>query len=423
MQITIEKLIFGGQGFARVDNHVYVVWNALPGETVEVRITKRKKDYIEAIATNIITPSPNRIEPRDTHFLSTSPWQIMSYDTENEWKQKIAHETYTRLGKQVGTLIQPDIVYDDKHYAYRNKMEFSFTEDANGKISLAFFQRGGKSKLSIHSSALATPQINDIASRILTWVHDKQIPLRSLKSLIIRSNEQGHVIAGLFIKDKLSFDDFPILDTTLVGFHLYYSTHRSPASVPTELLHTSGTHSLTTQIRDARLTYGLMSFFQVHIPMFTRALDDIATYIPQHAHILDFYSGVGSIGIPLSHHADSLTMVDTNDEAIGYANANIIANQITHAHAYASSSENSIDMINSNTALIVDPPRAGLHHRVVSRILEAKPATVIYLSCDLATHARDLALLYPTYTPTFSRVYNFFPRTPHIEGLCVLQLS
>ncbi len=423
-QVTIEKLIFGGQGFARVDGKVYFVWNALPGEVVEIEILKKRKEYIEAVATKIIMASKDRVEPQDPHYLSTSPWQIMSYAKENEWKKEIALEVYQRIGKEAFSDITPELVFDpETYYGYRNKMEFSFAIDKTGRTCLGFFERGKKIRYAIETSELADTAINETAHDILAWVRKHQISMRSLKSLMVRSDGNGKTIAALFIKDRLEFPDYPKLTDQMIGFQLYYSTHKSPASVPTDLLHSEGQDYIMITLKGIEFKVGLLSFFQVHLPVFERALDDIYEYIPKKSNLLDLYSGVGSIGLPVATQATHVTLVDNNTEAIQYATENIARNKIQNAEAICKPTEHILELITSDATIILDPPRIGLHHRVVEKILETRPKTIIYLSCDLSTQARDIALLHPAYNITFSRLYNFFPRTPHIEGLCVLSLQ
>src|SRR3989344_5353498 len=112
-KVTIEKLVFGGQGLGKMsDGRIVFVWNALPGETVDIEIIKKQKNYLEAVATNILVPSPDRVEPKESHWLSSSPWQMLPFEKENYWKQAIAAETYSKFG---GLILQPQdlsIVHD-----------------------------------------------------------------------------------------------------------------------------------------------------------------------------------------------------------------------------------------------------------------------------------------------------------------------
>ena len=126
-RVTIEKLVFGGQGLAHLPNgQVIFVWNTLPGEVVDARVIKQKKEYIEAVAETVIEASPERREPKDSHYLSSSPWQMMSYKTELQEKKKIAAETYSKIGDMILSPNDIEIATDDHEYGYRNKMEFSF---------------------------------------------------------------------------------------------------------------------------------------------------------------------------------------------------------------------------------------------------------------------------------------------------------
>ncbi|MFH1946941.1 MAG: methyltransferase [Candidatus Magasanikbacteria bacterium] len=480
--IKIEKLIFGGQGLAHVDDKVVFVWNALPGEIVDIEIVKKKKDYLEAIAINIVEASPERVEPKDKHFLSTSPWQIMSYETENKWKKEISIETYKKLGGSVFENIDPEIIFPQEEYGYRNKMEYSFAEIENpllparrtggrgadtteecrgvfadigqhtpplrvcpsqeGIFSLAFFERGKKNKFPIEKSELADPIINQTAKEVLDWINKQGLERRNLKTLIIRSDGKGNSISALFIKDEIEFKDYPKLNKNNLGFQVYYSTHKCPASVPTKLLYSEGqdfliadliTHPLHPRRTGSpslenrggdystKLKFGLLSFFQVHIPIFTKALIDITKHIEPNTEIIDFYSGVGSIGLPLAKNQTKVTLVDNNEEAILYAKENIKLNKLDNCEAHCIPAEKMTDIITKDKTIVLDPPRAGLHGDVTKKLLEVEPLKIIYLSCNLSTQARDVKILGEKYKITFSRLYNFFPRTPHVEGLVVLE--
>lgn len=421
-EVKIEKLVFGGQGMGRLaDGRVVFVWNALPGEIVKVTIIKRKKEYVEAIATTIVQPSPERVDPLAPQYLSTSAWQILSWERENYWKKAIAAETYGKVGGLIFGENIPKIVTDDVQYEYRNKIEFSFCELDDGELSLAFFARGGKSRIPVEKSLLAEPIINKVANEILTWVKTQNLILRNLKSVIIRSNGEGKAIAALFIKDELVLNNFPKTSEYLLGFHVYYSTHKSPASVPTKLLHSDGQDYLIANLKSTKLKFGLHSFFQVNINVFDECLTDIAMHLDPKAPLLDFYSGVGAIGLPLSHNREKTILVDSNKQAIAYAKDNIKLNNRNNCEAHCAPAEEITELISGDMQLIVDPPRAGLHKNVLHKIIAKKPPKIIYLSCNLSTQARDIRMLEEYYKITFIKLYNFFPRTPHIEGLIVLE--
>ncbi len=419
--LKIEKMVNGGQGLGRTDEgKAAFVWNALPGETVEVEILDNKKTHLEGIATTILTPAKERIAPLEGTFLSTSPWQMMNFETENYWKRAIAAEQYSKIGDLILAPESLKIATDGVEYGYRNKMEFSFTE-VDGVIHLAFFERGKRIKVAVEDSKLASSEINATAKMLLNWINTVKIPLRSLKAMILRSNPKGETIAGLFIKDKLTFTEYPALNSPLVGFQLYYSTHKSPASVPTELLYSAGQNYLITDIFGTSLKYGIFSFFQINQPVFETALKDIGAFLDPKIPVVDYYSGVGAISLPLSLNRSATTLVDNNTEAIEYAHENISLNKLKNVIAECAPAEKLTQFITPDSMIILDPPRAGLHMDVVKMLLQKRPKRIIYMSCDIATHARDLRLLGQNYSLAYLQLYNFFPRTPHIEGLAVLE--
>ncbi|MCA9398036.1 class I SAM-dependent RNA methyltransferase, partial [candidate division WWE3 bacterium] len=344
--IHIDKIVFGGQALAHdtESGKVLFVWNALPGEIIDVQITKSKKNYQEGIATKIIQASPDRLEPKEDHFLSTSPWQIISWEKELEWKKVTASEVYRDIGK-FELPNDLDIVADQNHqFGYRNKMEFSFTEDDSGEIQLAFFKRGHKYKMPIDSALLAHPWLNSTAKDILSWIRQNNLTNRNLKSLIVRSNERKETLAALFIKDELFFDSYPELNETLKGFKLFYSTHKSPASVPTKLIYSEGEESLTETISTPSgskidLSFGIFSFFQVNIPIFESALVDMYKHLPRNKDVVDYYSGVGAIGLSLADKIHTLTLIDSEPEAIEYAIINMEKNSIMNCQSLCSPSE------------------------------------------------------------------------------------
>lgn len=424
--LHIEKLVFGGQGLARRDDgKVVFVWNALPGETVAVEYLKDKKDHLEAIATTIIEPAAERVEPKDPHYLSSSPWQMMSIEAEKIWKQRIATETYSKIGDLILHGNEPELYSDDEHaYGYRNKMEYSFVEH-HGAIALAFFERGKKMRTAIETAALAHPEITRTSLHLLAWINTVHIPIRSLKSLIVRSATDGsgktHTIAALFIKDKLPFEQYPKLKDSLSGFQLYYSTHKSPASVPTELLYSTGEDHLVEHILGTTLSFGVHSFFQINPPVFIEALKDIAAFLDPKTPVIDYYAGVGAIGLPLAGAREETILIESNTDAISYAQKNITVNAIKGASVYGIPAEKMLEVIDSKKMIVLDPPRAGLHKDVIMTLLKKQPPRIVYLSCNIATQARDMRMLSQSYRPIFIKLYNFFPRTPHIEGLVVLE--
>ena len=405
----------------RLDQKIAFIWGALPGEDVEFRIIKKKKQFVEGVITKVFTSAVYRELPREEHYLICSPWQTIQFAEENTWKIKIAKETYLRLGD----LAAPDdlqIFTDGVEYNYRNKLEFSFTTNESGMLSLGFHERGSLWKtVAVPGCALGTNSINTTAPAIVTWLQSQSITSKQMKSVIVRSNQQGQTIAALFLKDRLAFSSFPIRPPEWLGFQIYFSNPLSPASVPTELVYSDGDVTLTDDIDGKKCRYGLLSFFQINVPVFLKAVSDIGTFIEPGSKVVDYYSGVGSIGISIAAKCSELTLVENNNEAAAFAAENITRNGLKTVKVSGLAAEQEAEPITKESVVIIDPPRIGLHKKMVEVLLNKQPRRIIYLSCDLATQARDVRLLTPLYQPVFWKLYNFFPKTPHIEGLIILE--
>lgn len=410
-EVVIEKLVHGGQGISTLaDGRRAFVWNALPGETVTAELKKRKNSYAEGIATNIIKPSGDRVAPRDEAYLSTSPWQIATFEAENTYKQQILAETMHREHVAYDAEIPLHTAGEEWHY--RNKMEYSFWADDEG-LHLALFNRGTHGKLIVPGSSLAMPAIDKTANDIVAVLNQYGIRGSQLKTITVRANQQGETVAALCVKDE-SFPNISDLTTICKGITVYFSNPKSPASIFTKELYTYGDITLNDEINSVPITYDVHSFFQVNIPVFSAALSEIKQALGDAAYI-DMYSGVGTIGLALGGSA-LIIESDSHNIAMAQHNAEGTAAKIIEATA-----ESALEYIDSKHALIVDPPRAGLHKAVVDRIKDSLPPKIIYLSCNPITQARDLALLQEKYTITSITGYNFFPKTPHIESLAVLE--
>lgn len=425
--VKFNKITPGGQALGELESGKKIfAWGVLPGETAEVQITKSKKSFAEGFATEILEKSPNRIEPRDPEsFISTSPWQIFDFDFEQKTKQELIAESFRQ---EKITLNQEEIYSDGEIFEYRNKVEFSFWfekfEDSdNGELNLAFFKRGGKGKIPVVGTSLAAPEINQAGQKVLEILRARKTASRDLKTLLIRTNKNREIAAQLYVKEE-DFAPFSPQEIAKLGFKCFeiiFSNPKSPASIITKILQTSGEKNLTDSVLSVNFNYATESFFQINLPVYEKALLDMKRFIDSKKPTIDLYSGVGSIGLTIGEN--NLTMVEINESAVTEMRANISKlGREDSARAVLAPSEKALDFIESGANLIVDPPRAGMDKKVCAKIIEAEPEKIIYLSCNPTTQARDAAILSEKYDIIYSRGYNFFPRTPHIENLIVLEL-
>lgn len=413
--ITLNKFVFGGQAIASApDGRTIFTWGGLPGENVDIAVNRSKSTYIEGTVLKVNKKSRSRIEPKEPDsYLSSSPWQILGCRFEEQAKQEILEETFIRAGI-VGVEYE-NFEGDGEYYHYRNKQEYPFWGDDKG-LHLAHYQRGSHNKIITSGSTLAKTEINQAATDVLKELNRLNTRAGDLKTLLLRCNQSGKVTASLFVKNKQDFLKEFKLSNSLQGLVIYLSNPKSPASVATRLLYSFGDINMQDPLLGVNITYDVLSFFQVNVPVFEQVLSKIKQSTKGFKNI-DLYSGVGSIGAAIGN-TDFYVESDLNNVKFARRNAKNSKSEVIH-----SISEQALSVIDSEHALIVDPPRAGLKKQLIQRILEVCPPKIVYLSCNPSTQARDIAVLKEKYAINFVKGYNFFPRTPHIESLVVLQLK
>lgn len=390
-EFQIEKLVPGGQGIGTMsDGKKAFVWGVLPGETVvKFDCTKNKSHYCEGVALEIANPSPKRIAAKDNCYLATSPWQIMDYKYELKKKSQILSEIYHQYKINLSLPeIQP-VQTDDRDYYYRNKMEYAlYFSHEDGKIHPAFHQRGTHRKIPVTSSSLERPEIWQNATKIINELNLKQEDARKYQSLLLRCDQAGNVSGGLYENHcpRPQFDN------------------------------------LTDEIMGKTYSYSPNGFFQINLPIYNLALNEIKKWI-QTDKVLDLYSGVGTIGLSVASDK-SLTLVECDKSAYRELEVNAKKAQLESKNQILpmlAKSEDALEYISPDQTVIVDPPRAGCRPEVISKFQDVKPAIIIYLSCNPVTQARDISALLDYYKVMTIMPFNFFPRTPHLENLIVLE--
>jgi 23S rRNA (uracil1939-C5)-methyltransferase len=430
VNVTLDKIVGGGQALGTLEGGRKIfVWGGLPGENVEVQMTKKKSNLAEGVVLEVITPSKERITPRDEEsYLSTSPWQIMSFEAESHYKSALIEEAFELHDIVLDEAIT--VYSDDKQYEYRNKIEFSWYWDKeNEQLDLSFFRRGTHGKIPVDGTSLAHPSINKAAIAVRNLLRTKSdIRAYMLKTLLVRCDASGNVALQLYVKEQafiqLTGQELELLkeNGNIIGFELIFSNPKSPASVITERLQQWGTTSLTDTILGVPFTYATEGFFQINVPVYEQALRDMKKWVSADKPAVDLYSGDGTIGLTIG--GENVTMVEINEHAVREMKRNITALEREKTiKAILAPSEGALEYITSDATIIVDPPRAGLHEDVVKKLLESTPERIIYLSCNPVTQARDVARLAEKYGIRAHQGYNFFPRTPHIEHLIVLDLK
>jgi len=426
VNIKLDKIVGGGQALGTLEGgRKMFVWGGLPSETVSVQMTKKKSNLAEGVVLEVIEPSPERVNPRDdASYLSTSPWQIMSFNAEQNYKAALIEEAF-----ELHDIVLPEkieVYTDEKQYEYRNKIEFSWYWNKElDTLDLAFFRRGTHGKIPVEGTSLAHPEINRAAIAMRDLLRTKtDVRAFMLKTLLVRCDANGNIAMQLYVKEPkfALFADHEIAKLNIAGFELIFSNPKSPASVITERLQQWGIINLSDTILNIPFTYAVEGFFQINIPIYEQALKDMKQWVDSKKPTVDLYSGVGTIGLTIG--GKNVTLVEINEHAVIEMKRNIKALDREKAvKAILAPSESVLENIVTESTIIVDPPRAGLHEDVVNKLLEVTPERIIYLSCNPVTQARDVARLSTKYGIKYHRGYNFFPRTPHIEHLIILNLK
>lgn len=383
--VKIEKFIPGGQALGTLaSGKKIMLWGALPDEIVtKWEVSKEKSSFVEGIATEIEQTSPQRIAAKDECYLSTSPWQILDYQYELEQKRELLLEIF----RQQKILIDPALVQpvqtDGKDFYYRNKMEYAlYYKIDEAKIYPAFRARGTHRKILIVRSSLERPEIWQASSGIIDNMNAKGEEARKYQSLLLRCDQTGKISGGLF-ENRKPHPKFHKLSDNLLGKTYNYSPN---------------------------------GFFQINLPVYEMVLKEISKCIKSEE-VLDLYSGVGTIGLSVARDR-KLTLVECDKSAYSEMESNCRG---TKAKPILAKSEDAIDFIKHQQTVIVDPPRAGCMPSVIERIKSELPAQLIYLSCNPITQARDISFLMDNYEIASCIPYNFFPRTPHLENLIIME--
>ena len=418
------------------------ILGAVPGDLLDIEIYKRVKDIYYADPVKIKKESSCRTAPREGEvYKSTSPWQIFKFDCENKYKKDLVEKFFK---EHADTNLETEIFFPGGFdiYNYRNKIEYGFWRDReNGKYSFSFFKRGSsRGKIPVLESALNHQKINKVGKIFLDLINQKNIDFGVLKYLILRySYFEDKVVAHLIIQK----DDFEALrvgarelEVTLQaharlikGLKVSYSPPETPgARVEKDFLEL-GDLTLKEKVAGKIFEYGLEHFFQVYVPLFDFVIDDMKSVLlklqkersEKWTKMLDFFAGVGLFGIALSDFAKKAEAVEVSEGTKYFAEKNAQNAGLKNYKFIETDTDNALESLKNTDLLILDPPRAGVPKDTIKAILQEKPETIIYLSCNPKTQAMDYNWLKRDYKIIFNKAYNLFPRTPHVENLVVLK--
>lgn len=447
-----------GKALARQDGKViFIEGGVVPGDVVDVRLSKNKKDWAEGKAVHIHSFSDTRVAPFCQHFGTCGgcKWQMLPYSLQLEYKQQQVADHLQRIGKLALPPMEP-ILGSAHTEHYRNKLEFTFSNKAyltneeikanNGEIpvkpALGFHVPKLFDKvLDINTCYLMQEPVNLIRNTIREYAikheltfYDIRAQQGWLRNLIIRLCTTGEIMVNLVIRHEDKDNRTALLDHLLatvpaITTVLYTINPKGNDSIfDLEPKVFFGKGYAEEKLEDFVFKIGPKSFFQTNTyqgEVLYKVTRDFAGLTGKET-VYDLYCGTGSIGIFVSRSAGKVIGIELIKEAIDDARENAARNQVENATFFAG---DVVDICDDEffahhgqpDVIITDPPRAGMHEKLVNKLLEIGAPKIVYVSCNPATQARDLALLDALYTVEKVQPVDMFPHTHHIENVVLLK--
>ncbi|HSE41265.1 MAG TPA: class I SAM-dependent RNA methyltransferase [Acidobacteriota bacterium] len=391
--VTIEKMVYGGKGLARLNGQVVFVPFTLPGEKVRIHITKQHRDYLEGEVVEVIEPSQSRIAPACRYFGRCGGCQIShaSYDHQVQTKVSVLKET---LERNKVTFPEPEVI-SGTPYEYRHRAQLKYS---SRKGQLGFYQTGSNQITDIKECLCLTPGLN----RLLTHLRNELLatPIPNLSEIELYENDVGQTAAYFNAKIPSELRERLSNITTVAA-----------TDDPDEL-------RLTLRFRNSEFPMHPSIFLQVNPGLWKAMIQEVESHFNNKASsvVAELYCGAGFFTIAIAPHVSKIYASEENRKAVEFAKAQHKNPNISWIQARAEEYK----IPNDVTAILVDPPRSGLHKNVINELLRRKPEMITYVSCDPASFARDVRLLGSDYKIDRLLLMDLFAQTYHFETIALL---
>lgn len=462
IELFAGKMVHQGVCLSEYDGKKVFIENCIPGEHVRAQIKKIKRDFYEAEAKEIISPSVNRIDPQCQHFgyCGGCKIQYMNYEAQLENKKEIVEDVMSRIGKLKNFQVE-NTIGSERIYYYRNKMEYSFSNKRWLETGVEyssdekFFALGlhipnvFDKVLHLNKCYLQSEFSNDVRNIIGRFFFNNKISVHSLK------NRAG-LLKALAIRESSNIPDKMInLITTQYDMELMQELgkilNQNFPQVTTFVNSISMPHLSSTISHEVNVIFGegfiqeellnkrfeifANTFFQTNTKQAEKLFSLVRQIIqedkiesdPQEKILIDLFCGVGVIGIVLADQFDLIYGFEISEESVQAARRNARINSVTNSEFAVTDLEKGFDLEKfrsdeNDLTVILDPPRAGISERTIFKLLELKPPKIFYISCNPSTQARDIERLSSAYRVKLVQPFDFFPHTYHIENLIVLEI-
>ena len=454
--VTIEAVAAEGKALTHVDGMVLFVDFAVPGDVVDIQVYKKKKNYMEGFITRMVQPSPQRVEAFCEHFgvCGGCRWQPLPYEMQLEAKRQQVCDQLVRIGHLEVPEIRPTLPSPLTQY-YRNKLEFSASSrrwvlrgedpDAiqeNDRMGLGFHVGKFFDKvLDIKKCWLQPEPSNAIRLFIKQFCIDHGYEFYNIRdnegyfrNMFVRTTEAGAVMLIVCFAYEDAERQTALLDAVAAEFpqitSLWYVINKKlndSIGDQSPILY-KGDEAIYEEMEGLRFKIGPKSFYQTNSRQAYRLYSVAREFaaLTRNEVVYDLYTGTGTIAQFVSRQASKVIGIEYVPEAIEDARANAAANGITNCEFFAGDmkdvlSDKFVARHGRPDVVILDPPRAGIHPDVAKVILNAAPDRMVYVSCNPASQARDLAILCEDYEITAVQPVDMFPHTMHVENVCALK--
>ena len=452
--ILITDVAAEGKALTRIDDQVVFVPYCVPGDIVNLQVTRKKHSFMEARVLDIVKPSDKRCQAACKHYGTCGgcKWQILPYEEQLRWKQQQVTDNLTRIGKVELPAINP--IIGSRHiYAYRNKLEFTFadhqwltTEEMKQGVpftpGLGFHIPNCFDKVLDIKECHLMPDINNrLRNTIRTFAiehnltfYNERTHIGQLRNLMIRTNREGEVMLVLVFGEPITEEGNALLQfiheqfPEIVSLMYCINLKQNDTIGDQEVLTFWGKDHIIETMEDLHFKVGPKSFYQTNTEqayeLYKVARD--GAQLTGKELVYDLYTGTGTIAQFVARNAQQVIGIEYVPEAIEDAKENARFNHLGNTLFFAGDMK---DILNEEfiaqhghpDVIITDPPRAGMHPDVVEVILKAAPQRIVYVSCNPATQARDLNLLDISYRITKVQPVDMFPHTQHVENVVVLE--
>lgn len=440
VEVEIEDVSSEGKGIARIEQQVVFIPNTVTGDRISSRIVRVKKNYGEGKLEQLKHSSPHRIRPRCivADKCGGCQWQHINYPYQLQIKQKQVQETLTRIGGFKDLPLEEIISGDD--LAYRNKVSYPLARANTGQIKAGYYRQGSHQIVNINQCPIQDKRLNPLLAEIKQDL--QQLPIAiyeeknhqgGLRHLCFRIGQNTGEILLTLVSAQLSDDNLEKQAQTwmkrypcLVGVTLNYNPQKTNVifGQKTELL--AGRPYLVEKFSGLSYHLRAETFFQVNTTVAEKLLTTVLNQLPLTGNetILDLYCGVGTFTLPFAQKVKKAIGVESYHLSILQAQKNAEINQIDNVEFISQTTETFLPTLEIKPDIVIlDPPRKGCQEEVIQALKQIKPNYIVYISCHPATLARDLQLLCQEedYHIQLVQPADFFPQTPHVETVVILQ--